>query len=166
MSTREEVAMWTNLTEPRIRVSSIFDDPDVRDDVLSRNFLKQIWFKNRRAKWRKRERHAAVDVKNGFTTQLNGLLHSSFAEETAALYSGCSSYNNWAAKIASPLNPRGFWSSFGGSVNHLTSAQGVSACFKQPHSSSSGLNGSLQTSSNVNYPNYPKAPSSINSYPT
>lgn len=101
-----------------------------------------------------------VDAKNGFTTQLNGLLHSSF-EEATALYSGCSSYNNWAAKIASPLNPRGFWSSFGNSVtNHLTSAQGVS-CFNKPHASP----GSLQNPGNVNY-NYPKAPASINSYPT
>lgn len=132
--------------------------------LFSLSLSHKIWFKNRRAKWRKRERHAAVDVKNGFTSQLNGLLHSSF-EETAALYSGCSSYNNWAAKIASPLNPRGFWSSFGNTVtNHLTSSQGVS-CFNKPHTSSS-LNGSaLQSPNNVNY-NYPKAPTSINSYPT
>ena len=80
-------------------------------------------------------------------------------EETAALYSGCSSYSNWA-KIANPLNPRGFWNSFGNSVNPLAAtAQGVS-CFGKGHSSS--LNGTFQNPANTNY-NYGKS-TNINNY--
>lgn len=74
-----------------------------------------MWFKNRRAKWRKRERNAAAELKNGFGSQFNGLMQP-FDD---SLYSGYSSGYNWAAKVPSPLGGKSFpWPSLN-SVNPL-----------------------------------------------
>lgn len=63
----------------------------------------------------------AVDFKNGFGPQFNGLITQSFATDTDSLYSSAYSYNNWATKVPSPLGTKTFpWTMnpLSNAVNH------------------------------------------------
>jgi len=72
LAVREEISAWINLSEPKVRV----------------------WFKNRRAKWRKKER-GLIPGKDGYATGFDGF----FTRFDDPLQMGFPAYNSWSSRL-------------------------------------------------------------------